>query len=493
MIIRKTASLLLRFTGLLLALVYLTGMNFRNELPVDAGDGIAHYSIARQSWVESFYFLDHWGKPLFTLLSSPFAQAGFQSFVVFNLLIFTATCLVVFAIFRKLNVATAYYFFFPLLLICVPDYSYCILGGMTEPLFGLLLTAAVYAAFCQRWIVFAIVVSFTPFARSEGMFVVVLALGLLLTVGMSEYRSASDYTIPRKKILRIYSTIPFLATGFIIYAIAGWWLIDMPMWYFENDPYPEGSIYGNGPWWWYLSTWKNHFGLITLALLPFGVFGCIVLWKKQLVRNFIWIFLFTAAVYGGIVFIHSCLWMLGIKGAGGLTRLAIQGLPPVLMLIIVGCHFVTKQLNSIPHIVAGLGVSMLIIKEIPELPYPLKANPFEKLLIQSADYAHAHFPGKRIYYFHPLIPWRLNVGTKDTESNMEQRYFHRMPKMVVEMQEGGIVIRDPQFGPVEQGLPLDFVDSFKTQLVPVKVFKTKEPHSVYTGEKVEVVLYQYKP
>jgi hypothetical protein len=341
-------------------------------------------------------------------------------------------------------------------------------------LFGLLLTAGICFAFKQKWILFALVVSFTPFARSEGMLAVVAAVGLLIVV-------------------RQWKALPFLFVGFLVYAVAGWLLLDSPWWYFENDPYPKGSIYGTGPWWWYLSTWKNHLGLITLALLPFGIFGCIVLWKKQLIPHFVAIFLFGTGIYLGIVVIHSYFWAFGLKGSAGLTRIATLGLPVLLTFIVIGCHFVTKQLNTIPHVVAGLGVGLLIVKEISELPYPLKANPLEQLLIDAADYAHANYPRKRIYYFHPLIPWRLNAGIKDTESNLEQRYFNRQPNMVLEMQPGGILIRDPHYGPVEQGLPLDFVDSFKQKLIPVKVYRTKEPYSVYTGEKIEVVVYKVAP
>ncbi|NNK80780.1 MAG: hypothetical protein HKO93_04710, partial [Flavobacteriales bacterium] len=53
---------------------------------LDTGDGIAHYQIARFSWSHPELFLHHWGKPLFTLLSSPFAQIGFNGMITFNLI-----------------------------------------------------------------------------------------------------------------------------------------------------------------------------------------------------------------------------------------------------------------------------------------------------------------------------------------------------------------------------------------------------------------------
>jgi hypothetical protein len=486
----KTAASLLRYAGLLAGLAYLILKNFRNQVPVDAGDGLLHYAIARQSWNQSFYFLDHWGKPLFTLLSSGFAQAGFKAYVVFNILVFALTALTAFALFRRLKVATAYFILFPLLLICIPDYAYCVLGGMTEPLFGLLLTLAVYTAVCQRWMLFGLIVSFVPFARSEGMLVVVLAFVLLVIVEVSDRLSGKN---PSAGALSALKPLLMLPVGFVIYGLIGWMLLGSFWWYFENNPYPEKSIYGSGPWHHYIATWKNHFGLITLLLFPFGMFGCIVLWKKQLIPHFAWILLFTLAVYFGIVAVHSYFWAFGLKGAAGLTRLAVLGTPALLLFVLIGCHYVTAQLNAIPHLVTGLGITLLVVKEIRELPYPLKANPFERVLIESADYASAHYPGKKIYYFHPLIPWRLNAGVKDTDSNLEQRFFlESRPETITGMEPGSVLLRDPQFGPVEQGLTFGFIEAFPEKLVKKKVFHVTEPYSVYTGEEPEVILYEVK-
>lgn len=316
----------LKLAGLLISLIYLFWMNAQNQVPVDAGDGLIHYSIAKQAWVEHVYFLDHWGKPLFTLLSSGFAQISFSWYTAFNCVVFALTCSVGFKLFNKFKLGTVYYILFPVLLICVPDYTYCVLAGMTEPLFGLLLILAIYLAFDQKWVLFAIVVSFVPFARSEGMLVVVLAFTLLLFV--MEWKA-----------------IPFLALGFLIYAVIGWWVSDSFLWYFTSDPYPEKSIYGSGPWWHYLMTWQNHFGLITLILFPAGLFGCFVAWKNRYIPHFGRIFLFGMAVWAGIIATHSYFWAFGLKGSAGLTRIASLGMPVALLFILIGCHFITKELD----------------------------------------------------------------------------------------------------------------------------------------------------
>lgn len=456
------------------ALVYLIAMNMTNQLPLDTGDGVVHYSIAKASWQEPLFFLDHWGKPLFTLLSSGFAQISFKWHIGFNILVYAFTCLAAFRLFKQLSVAKAYYFFFPLLLICVPDYTNCLLAGMTETLFGLLMMVAILLAFQQRWTLFAIVVSLAPFARSEGM-LVVLAGMILLLIAMQ------------------WKSLPFLLTGFVIYGFIGWMALGSFWWYFENNPYPPDSIYGSGPWYHYLATWKNHFGLISLCLFPVGLFGLLVLHSKKLVPNFTWIFLFAMVVWLGIIVTHSYFWANGMRGSAGLTRIATLGLPLALVFILIGCHFVTKELNTIPHIIGGLLIALLCVKEIRELPYPLHANAFEKILLQSADYIGEEYPKGDIYYYHPLIAWRLNVGIKDNPSRYKQSCFSNDPNTIDALKPGTIIVRDPQFGPVEHGLNQPTMNALSKKLIRVKTFRATEPYEVYTHEPVEVVIYRVAP
>src|SRR5580700_943620 len=60
----------------------------RSPATYDTGDGIRHYIISRYSWNHSYLFLDHWGKPFFTLVSSPFSRFGLLGINAFNLVCF---------------------------------------------------------------------------------------------------------------------------------------------------------------------------------------------------------------------------------------------------------------------------------------------------------------------------------------------------------------------------------------------------------------------
>ena len=71
---------LLLIAALLIALQWLsTGIDGET-------DSITHYQIARYAFKYPHFFLDTWGKPLFTILSSPLAQFGYSGAVLFNLI-----------------------------------------------------------------------------------------------------------------------------------------------------------------------------------------------------------------------------------------------------------------------------------------------------------------------------------------------------------------------------------------------------------------------
>lgn len=472
-LLKALSAPLISGLGLFMALAWLLVMAQKNTIPVDSGDGLVHYAIARQSWNDAQLFLDHWGKPLFTLFSSAFAQFGFQVYIGFNILIFALTCIVAFRIFDRFQLGKAYYWFFPLLLIVVPDYAYCVLGGMTEVLFSFLVVLSLYFAFAERWTFFALVISFMPFARSEGMLLIPLAIVLLL-------------------FLRKWKYLPLLTTGFVVYAIVGMAFGHPYNWYFTENPYPAVSPYGSGPWNHFLLLTDNHTGILTLLLLPFGLFGWLVARKRSGKPKVVWIAMFALAIYGGIFLAHSWFWYWGTNASAGLTRVIIMGLPGLLLVVLVGCHYVTRELNSIPHIFAGLLIFLFMIKEIRELPYPLKANPEEEQVIAAADYVEKHLPSKEVAYYHPLFIWRLNGGVKDTETRFHQRSFANNPEIVLELKPGSLIVRDPHFGPVDMSLKQDVIDACGDRLRVLKRFPVSGATNAPENEPAEVTIFEVR-
>jgi hypothetical protein len=91
------------FIILVLCFIYLLAISLLSKGLYGDADSIVHYQFARYAFKYPFHFVDHWAKPLFTTLSAPFAQFGFQGAVLFNILCGLLTAWLIFLIARKLK------------------------------------------------------------------------------------------------------------------------------------------------------------------------------------------------------------------------------------------------------------------------------------------------------------------------------------------------------------------------------------------------------
>ncbi len=462
----------LPFFSLAGAVVYLLVQIALGTAPLDDGDGLQHFSIARASFQDPSYLLDHWGKPLYSLFSAPFAQFGYKAFTSFNVLVFLITQLFAFQLFRMAKIPVSWMILVPWLFIIVPDYSYCIIGGLTEPLFGLLLTMMLWAALKKKWWIFALVASFTPFARSEGMLVVISAICFLLW-------------------MKQWKALPFVVVGFLMYMLFGWIVLKDPMWYFHNDPYPAVSPYGHGKWFDYLINYKAYFGIINLLLLPFMVFGLLV-WRqhdKKLRTPIIVLFTF---LFLAIIAVHSYYWTFGLKGSAGLTRVALQGLPAFIILAYLGIGSILKELHVLAHAFGTIVMAFIIIEETLDLNLPNTANPFQQTCANVSKYlTNAPITGK-VYYLHPLITFYLGLGTKDKHPKYQQQFQILGHLKGALLRPGDVIVRDSKFGAVEFGIPLSELNKFP-ELVPIRHFNSDESYFERNGEQKGVVVYEFIP
>ena len=147
--------------------------------PVDPGDGIVHYFYSAASWENPILFLELWNKPLFTILTSSFAQFGLGGMIFFNVLVFLLTIIFAWRILNHFQVNRYFALSFPLFLLLTQDYSNTILAGHTEPLFSLLLLAATWFWVKEKYLVFAFLIGLLMFSRSEGQLPFLLGLMLL--------------------------------------------------------------------------------------------------------------------------------------------------------------------------------------------------------------------------------------------------------------------------------------------------------------------------
>lgn len=297
----------------------------------DGGDSIMHFIIANAAFAHPENFLNHWGKPLFTLLAAPFAYWGFTSMKIFNVIVsamaifFTCRIAQMLLIPRVAMIA--------LLMGCAPMYITNALSGLTEPLLALTLSISLWLCLRKQLLWATILVSFTPFMRSEGLIICgVFALYLLFK--------------------RQFKLLPLLAAGHIVYGIAGYPCHKDFLWVLRRIPYATlDHVYGSGELFHFVKEIHVVAGRTAFIFLPAGLLYALICAVKYLKNVFakqntksdipqkhLWGQMSTEEfwlVYGwSIVFIvaHSLFWYLGIFASFGLLRVLI-GIMPLLAII----------------------------------------------------------------------------------------------------------------------------------------------------------------
>ena len=461
-----------KLTTLLFSSSWLLYVGISNEVPADPGDGIMHYFYAQASWSDPTLFLHHWGKPCFILLSSGFAQFGFEGMIVFNVLAFMLMVWTGYRILDHFRCNGWLQSLFPLLLVLTHDLTVTIVGGLTEPLFNLVLMLSFYLFINEKYGLFAVLTSFMPFLRSEGQLVVMIALGLLLWK-------------------RAFKQSFLLLSGFLIYAFAGVLVSKSFWWYFSESPYQmSNGIYGKGPWSHYLLSYKAYLGNQGLVIVILGTFSAAILvFKRHYHALLLPEFLLAYGVFLGVLVAHSYFWATGQNGSIGLTRIATQGMP---LFLLVQLYFVSNYawLTSDRQRVFGVAAVLLSFAVLKSPHFPIKAGPMEQQLIKASDFLKKETPHKyKVHYHYPLLVFAYGENPFMNGNRLRHAYFQHFYKRVdSEIFPGEFIAWDSHFGPVEAGLPLDTLKNHK-EFVLVNEYLFTEGDATQGGIKI----YQYIP
>ena len=189
---------------LIMVFILLIVLSFLSEGFYGGADNINHYFISRYSFRYPHLFLDTWGRPVFTIMSSPFSQFGFMGLKLFNVLLGCLSAFLAFLTARKIGIRQSWLAI--LFVIFTPMYFLMTLTGLTEIQFGFILILSVYLFFDEKYLASAIIISFLPLSRSEG---IVLLPFLFIALLMK----------------RKYYAVPFLATGFLLFSIVGYFFV----------------------------------------------------------------------------------------------------------------------------------------------------------------------------------------------------------------------------------------------------------------------------
>ena len=349
------------------------------------GDSCYHYQFARYSWKHQELFFDHWAKPLYVLIASPFAQLGFKSVKFFNLFLYAFTMILTWRVANLLFIKRSS--LSALFLVTSPMLFIYTLSGLTEPLFAFVLVACILLYLKDKTWLAIILLSFLPFVRSEGLMMCGV-FGLLLFL--------------EKK----YFFIPVLLTGHIVYSIAGYLNHKELLWVFTKIPYAVlQTDYGKGPWSHFFVNLPNIIGWVLCVFMAIGflqVFSLLnnFVRKKENARELFLIYGCFLAYFMA----HVCFWAMGIFHSFGLLRPIVGILPLMALIELKGFNFVADSIpfeKAKPYLVAAFVIAVIISPfTIWNYKRDFCLNDTQIPQQQMGEYIRKHYPDYKSYNFY---------------------------------------------------------------------------------------------
>lgn len=299
------------------------------EIPAGGADNYAHFNISRWAFRYPHLFLDHWGKPVFTILTAPFTQAGFWGVRFFNTICGLLTAWFCYKLVSFFNFKYAW--ITVIIVVFNPIYFVMMSSGMTEILFSLVVVVSVYLFFKEKYILSALLISFIFLVRTEGLvFLLFFLTGLI--------------------IKRQFKAIPFLTAGFLLFSsIGGIYYYHDFLWLINQRPYATGgtSVYGSGKLYYFIEKMPFYFGYAIPVFLFGGTAVMIMNWFREKVklnsRSFIQLLLIPGCFWGYFC-AHSYLWWIGETSAG-LYRVMAGVSPLAAIVSVFALDFVFKHIQ----------------------------------------------------------------------------------------------------------------------------------------------------
>lgn len=422
-----------------------------------SGDSVQHFIMSRHSWNYSLYFFDHWGKPFFTLVSSPFSQFGFSGIKFFNVTLGVLSAFMTYKSARKLEIEHS--FLVVLTTLLSTYFLFKMFSGLTEYLSAFMLISSVYLVLGKRQNAAAIIVSFLPFVRSEGLVIILVFLFYFLV--KSSYRSAF-----------------LLAVGHIIYSIVGYFWYEDILWVFTKIPYATlSTIYGEGTWSHYFHRYMYIAGIPIYILI---IAGILQFFYKLFRERFRWHFLTsekTLLIYGlfaAFFMAHVIFWAMSIFNSMGLVRVFITVTPLTAIIALEGLNFFTRLIKNVVvrTTVLYLYVAYMVVfpftsnHAAPDIPNDFQLESkyviLKKYLQNSSDDMENH----KVLASDPHIYFFLDRRVEDMIGSFPVEYYNDPETM----DKGDFVIWDSWYTPVQENILLDDLRSSKS----LKLVKTLE-------------------
>ncbi len=416
------------FALLSMLFAFLLYLMFKSEGYYGGGDNMTHYRYSRYAFELPKYLIYHWGKPFYTLLSAPFAQFGFNGVRFFNVLISILSGWVAYLIGKHFNYKNA--LLLPVLLVFIPVYLAITLSALTEILFGFVSLLAFYYFLKKHYYIAAIVLSFSVFVRTEGIFFLPI-MGLALLV--------------KKQ----YKALPFLLFGFILYSIVGSFYYNDLLWVINRNPYDGYKVYGTGPLLHFFIHSPGYFGTPVVVLLVIGLVSYLIELKNNFKDHFIE-FSFIAGPFLLFFLGHSFMWWSGHGNSLGLARY-MAGIGPFAALIVLkGVNTIFILLNRIIKTkIVTISILSFILLAYVYTPFtiyrfPVPLLPHQKVVKECSIWLKENgYTNQKIFYYDPDFPHFLDLYPFDSDEARCTIYNREKPETKIE--NGQIILWDTHF------------------------------------------------
>ena len=352
----------LTYAGITLFFIVMSIIALISNGTGDDGDSVSHFIYSRDAFKHPKYFFVHWAKPLFVLLSAPFAQFDFVGIKLMNVGIITLTMILTYQLAQRWRIPHAW--LAPLFIAAMPRIITHTLSGLTEPMFVLFLTTCVVLYQRKNYFWATVLVSFLPFVRSEG-----LIIFCVLVVYLA--------------VLRLWKYIPLLAVGHAVYALAGYSTHKSLLWVFNTMSYGTlDHVYGVGKWYDFILNmpWvTGGFGYFMLIVgLIAGLVRLINFLRKRATFDVdeLWL---SYGIFVAYFIAHSLFWTFGVFASQGLMRVMICVGSMMGLISARGAGFITEGVSSLfpklrPHYVRSVIVALSVIFLFRNLTWRIDFN-----------------------------------------------------------------------------------------------------------------------
>ena len=453
-------------------------------------DTFTHYQMSRYSWIHHDLLLNQWGKPVFTVLFSPIAQLGLQAIIWTNLALIFFEAFLVLKIANQLDLKRSW--LAPLLFLTCPVVFDNAVSSLTEIICALFLILFIHWSLRGKFILGALVLSFMPFARSEGFVILgVAAMFFFFT--------------------RRWKFIPILAVGSIILDLIGYWYSGIPLWIFDSDPYVNTEItsYGSGSFFHFFIWAIPVFGIGFLFLLKSTWLNAHTImnrltvdWKTAAVsedsKNFILrhqvMFWIVLGSFWGYFMAHTVLWWQGMWASLGLLRVMFVVAVPMVLLALIELNKLLdsrplmgswKTVNVIIVLLCGtaFGTNTLILGAVGA---PVEYGIEEAVLNEMKGWMKTEGVTTQgcVFAGHSYVSLALDRDPFDYTKMNQLRSFKYA-------QKGDLIVWDGHYGPNEENTPIEMLER-DTTLVFLKEFRPVKEYRPLNDMPFYVRLYRKK-